>query len=45
MEETVRVMIHGLLHLCGYDDIQEKDRKIMLMKQELLVEQIIDRLQ
>ena len=44
-EETVRVMIHGLLHLCGYDDIQEKDRKIMLMKQELLVEQIIDRLQ
>lgn len=45
MEETVRVMIHGLLHLCGYDDIKEKDRKIMLMKQELLVEQIIDRLQ
>ena len=45
MEETVRVMIHGLLHLCGYDDIQEKDRKIMLMKQELLVEQIIGRLQ
>ena len=45
MEETVRVMIHGLLHLCGYDDIHEKDRKIMLMKQELLVEQIIDRLQ
>jgi len=45
MEETVRVMIHGLLHLCGYDDIQEKDRKIMLMKQEFLVEQIIDRLQ
>lgn len=44
-EETVRVMIHGLLHLCGYDDIHEKDRKIMLMKQELLVEQIIDRLQ
>ena len=45
MEETVRVMIHGLLHLCGYDDIHEKDRKIMLMKQELLVEQIIGRLQ
>lgn len=44
-EETVRVMIHGLLHLCGYDDIHEKDRKIMLMKQELLVEQIIGRLQ
>lgn len=33
-EETVRVMIHGTLHLCGYDDRNESDRKTMFGKQE-----------
>jgi rRNA maturation RNase YbeY len=28
-EELLRVMIHGVLHLCGYDDKTEKDRQQM----------------
>ncbi len=27
--EMMRVMIHGTLHLCGYDDKNEKERKKM----------------
>jgi len=27
--ELLRVMAHGLLHLCGYDDTTEKQRKVM----------------
>jgi len=28
-EEVLRVMIHGLLHICGYDDDTEKKRNVM----------------
>ena len=28
-EEVIRLVIHGLLHLSGYDDIEEQDRKEM----------------
>jgi len=28
-KELLRVMAHGLLHLCGYDDSTEKQRKAM----------------
>ncbi len=38
--ETLRVMIHGVLHLCGYDDTKAGDRNKMFLKQEILVEQI-----
>lgn len=39
-EEVARVMIHGTLHLCGYNDGtgQEKDR--MFKKQEICVEEL-----
>jgi len=33
-EELVRVMIHGILHLCGYKDETVKDREKMFSKQE-----------
>ena len=33
-EELVRVMIHGTLHLCGYDDNTEEKRKLMMEKGE-----------
>lgn len=33
-EETLRVMIHGVLHLCGYNDGKEKDKNIMVSMQE-----------
>jgi probable rRNA maturation factor len=34
IEEVLRVMIHGVLHLCGYDDRQEKLKEIMFRRQE-----------
>ena len=32
--EFTRVLIHGALHLCGYDDIANKDKKIMKKLEE-----------
>lgn len=29
LEETTLYIVHGLLHLIGYDDIEEKDRECM----------------
>ncbi|MGM0507423.1 MAG: rRNA maturation RNase YbeY [Bacteroidota bacterium] len=33
-EEFIRVFIHGLLHLCGYDDQSESDRERMKEREE-----------
>src|SRR5262249_25182625 len=33
--EIHRVMFHGLLHLCGYEDKNEKQRKLMRSKEDL----------
>ena len=33
-EELSRVIVHGLLHLIGYDDHSEKDRKLMRKKED-----------
>ncbi|MBX5439352.1 MAG: rRNA maturation RNase YbeY [Thermoflavifilum sp.] len=33
-EELARVMFHGALHLCGYDDQDEKSRQLMRAKEE-----------
>lgn len=33
-EEVCLYMVHGLLHLLGFDDIEEKDRQIMRKKEE-----------
>jgi len=33
-EELHRVMIHGVLHLCGYDDKAVKEKKIMRIKED-----------
>lgn len=32
--ELHRVMIHGVLHLCGYDDHSDKDKKAMRRKED-----------
>lgn len=32
--ELNRVMVHGILHLIGYDDLTEEDRKIMREKED-----------
>ncbi len=33
-EELHRVIIHGVLHLCGYKDKSRKDQVVMRMKEE-----------
>lgn len=33
-KELSRVMIHGILHLCGYGDKTEKEKKMMRKKEE-----------
>jgi len=33
-EELLRVMVHGLLHLCGYRDNSEKEKEFMIARQE-----------
>jgi probable rRNA maturation factor len=33
--ELKRVLIHGLLHLCGYDHHSKKERKVMREKEEI----------
>jgi probable rRNA maturation factor len=38
-EELLRVMLHGILHLCGYDDKNERRKHLMLRKQEKLIKE------
>ena len=33
-EKTIRIFIHGFLHLLGYDHIKDKDYKKMLIKEQ-----------
>jgi len=40
-EEIVRLMIHGILHLSGYDDIEEMDQKEMKNVENRLVTLIV----
>lgn len=32
--EFLRVIIHGVLHLCGYDDHKEEDKKLIRSKED-----------
>lgn len=38
-EEIIRVMIHGVLHLCGYEDDETKNMRRMFNKQEMRVKE------
>ncbi|MDR2401976.1 MAG: rRNA maturation RNase YbeY [Cytophagales bacterium] len=33
-DELLRVIIHGALHLCGYNDVGEEEKKIMRQKED-----------
>jgi len=37
-DEVVRVIIHGLLHLMGYDDKTEEEKKVMREKEDQWLE-------
>lgn len=39
-EELYRVILHGLLHLCGYDDKDSKNKRIMRQKEDLYLNKI-----
>lgn len=38
IEELKRVMIHGILHFCGFKDKTERDKKLMRRKEEEKIE-------
>lgn len=38
--ELYRVMIHGVLHLCGYDDHNPEEKAIMRKKEDLYLSKI-----
>lgn len=40
VREICYLSVHGLLHLLGYDHIDEKDKKLMRKKEELILESI-----
>lgn len=40
MTELYRVMIHGILHLCGYNDHSTDEKKIMRQKEDYYLSKI-----
>lgn len=40
--ELFRVMIHGILHLCGYKDKTEKEQNIMKLKEDYYLNKFIN---
>lgn len=42
-EEFTRMLVHGVLHLLGYDHIKKKDAAIMFPKQEKIVKYILQK--
>jgi len=39
IDEIARVMIHGILHYCGYKDKSSDDKKLMRSKEDYYLEQ------
>lgn len=37
-EEIIRLMIHGVLHLAGYDDLQEEEQSKMRLEESRLLD-------
>jgi rRNA maturation RNase YbeY len=40
-EELMRVMIHGVLHLCGFRDDLKKNKDLMVGRQECILKEFI----
>ena len=43
MEEFARLLIHGILHLVGYDHIKDEDHEVMVKKEEELLKKLLDK--
>jgi len=41
-EEILRVMIHGLLHICGYQDNTEQKRNLMRKREDLWLKDFLE---
>ncbi len=39
-QELSRVMIHGLLHLCGYDDVTPELKKVMRAREDYYLQRL-----
>lgn len=39
LEELRRVMVHGVLHYCGYKDKSEDDKSVMRSKEDFYIQQ------
>ncbi len=40
IKELYRVIFHGLLHLIGYNDKTEEEKKIMRIKEDLYLSEV-----
>jgi probable rRNA maturation factor len=40
--EVARYVIHGLLHLCGYDDLKPAQRRVLKREEERLVRRLAE---
>jgi len=41
-EEILRLIVHGILHLAGYEDLDDKNRVIMKQKEDKIVKHYYD---
>lgn len=41
-EELIRMLVHGILHLIGYDHISKRDEQVMFKLQEKMVKSVCD---
>ena len=43
-EKTIKIFIHGFLHLLGFDHVKDKDYKKMLSEEEMLYKSVISKI-
>ena len=43
-EKTIKIFIHGFLHLIGFDHVKDKDYKKMLKEEEILYKSVISKI-
>ena len=43
-EKTIKIFIHGFLHLLGFDHVKDKDYKKMLREEEILYKSVISKI-